>query len=756
MTSNPVKQNGRAILRATIFALTLAGTFPRLGAQIATNVRMPANVRGAQAIEALADRLPDVARAHGLDPQRLATMLRTQPSLGVDVEGRLTFACDGLAVRPGAAPRDAITPSSSFAQIAAGTAVDVFQLHSLPGATRVIYLDFTGHTTSGTIWNSSFTGGATIVSAPFDLDGDSTTFNDAERGAILAIWKRVAEDYAPFLVDVTTQDPGVESLRKTTTGDLAYGIRVVISPTNWYNPSAGGSAYVGSFSWNSDTPAWVFTNQLANDAGYIAEATSHEVGHSMGLNHDGQGGTSPTEYYYGHGDWAPIMGVGYYRGIVQFSRGEYANANNTEDDFAIIATHAPLASDDHGNNLATATVISGAAISDGGTIETRADVDVFRFDTGNGAIAINVVSPSPSPNLLLKAELLNSSGQVLLTSTPSLVNVSFTPTLAAGSYFLRLSALGSGDPLTTGYSSYGSVGNYLITGTLVPTTARQAPVAVASASSVVGTGTLSVNFSGQNSTDADGAITSYAWNFGNGSTASSMNATCLYTAPGTYNAVLTVTDNDGLTGSTTVVITVNAAANQAPVAIISTNQNAGTAPVAIAFSGASSYDPDGSVASYLWNFGDGTTSTAVTPAKTYSTPGNYTVTLRVTDNLGATATATSVVAIAADPNAAVDVRQYALTTSTSSSGTKAAATISIRDRLDRPVADVTVTVQWSGLVTGKVSGKTNIDGQVVIASVRTKKAGTITGTITAVASTSGKYYDSLIYSEPTVRVVSVK
>ncbi|MDP3073286.1 MAG: PKD domain-containing protein [Opitutaceae bacterium] len=734
-----------------------------LWAQPATGVRLPAQARGAAAIEALGDRMPEVARAYGLDAQRLATMLRTQPSLGVDINGLLTFACDGLAVRPGAArqggpahaPGNAITASSSTAQLAAGATVDVFQLHSLPGATRVIYLDFTGHTTSGTIWNSAFTGGATIVSAPFDLDGDPTTFNDAERGSILAIWKRVAEDYAPFLVDVTTQDPGVEALRKTSSGDLAYGIRVVISPTNWYNPNAGGSGYVGSFSWNSDTPTWVFTAQLANNDRYIAEAASHEVGHTMGLNHDGLGGTSPTEYYTGQGDWAPIMGVGYYKGIVQFSKGEYANANNTEDDFAIIATHAPLAVDDHGNNLATATVLSGPTVASGGTIETRADVDVFRFDTGSGAIVLNIVSPSPSPNLLLKAELLNSAGQVLLTSAPSMVNVSFTPTLTAGSYYLRLSSLGTGNPATDGFSSYGSVGNYLITGSLVPTTARQAPVAVASASAVVGTAAFSVNFSGQNCTDADGSITAYRWDFGNGTTSLSMNASCLYTTPGTYNAVLTVTDNDGLTGSAALTITVNAPANQVPVAVISTNQNTGTAPVAIAFSGASSYDPDGTIASYLWNFGDGTTSTAIAPAKTFSTPGNYTVSLSVTDNGGANSTVTTAVAIAADRNTDIDLRQYVLTTATTNGGTGAVATLLVRDRLDRPVAGATVTLQWSGLVSTKVTGKTDANGQVVLSSGRTKKRGSITGTITVVSPPTGRAYDAVIFGEPLARTISV-
>ena len=762
MTSLPKLPSSRLFFRAISLALFATGAVvPVLSGQPVTNFRLPTAANGAGAIAALGSHLPDVARAYGMDAQKLATLFQTQPSLGVDINGVLIFACDGLAVRPNAGrpgnsatPGNAITANSSTAQIAAGAAVDVFQLHSLPGASRVIYLDFDGHTTSGTIWNSSFTGGATIVSAPFDLDGDPTTFNDSERGAILEIWKRVAEDYAPFLVDVTTQDPGLEALRKTTSGDLAYGIRVVISPTNWYNPNAGGSGYVGSFSWNSDTPTWVFTQQLANNARYIAEAASHEVGHTMGLNHDGLGGTSPTEYYGGQGDWAPIMGVGYYKGVVQFSKGEYANSNNQEDDFALIAAHAPLASDDHGNTLATATVLAGPVVADGGTIETRTDTDVFRFDTGNGAIELSIVSPSPSPDLHFKAELLNSAGQVLQTASAISTSVIFTPTLTTGSYFLRISSVGSGDPVTTGYSSYGSVGNYLITGTLVATTALQAPRAVATASTYSGTAPLSVSFSGQASSDVDGVVMAHSWNFGNGNTSPSMNASSVFTSPGTYNVVLTVTDNDGLTGSSALVITVNAPANQAPVAVISTNQNAGTAPVAIAFSGASSYDSDGTISAYLWNFGDGTTSTAAAPAKTYTVPGTYVVSLRVTDNAGATATASVSVTVAADPSTDFDLRLYSLTTSKASSGTSAVATLSVRDRLDRPVGGATVTLQWSGLVATKVSGKTDANGVVVLSSGRTKKRGSITGTVTAIAPPAGRRYDAALFSEPLVRTVT--
>src|SRR5439155_10603702 len=200
-------------------------------------------------------------------------------------------------------------------------------------------------------------------------------------------------DFAPFEVDVTTQDPGVEGLRKTSSGDIYYGIRVVISPTNWYNTGAGGVAYVGSFSWNSDTPVFAFTQQLANGEKYIAEAASHETGHSLGLNHDGL--TDGTAYYSGQGNWAPIMGVGYYKDITQWSKGEYAGANNTEDDLAIMQTYGiPYRADDHGDFIGSATPLVGPNISASGTIETRVDVDMFSFLTGAGTVSFTV-NPGP-------------------------------------------------------------------------------------------------------------------------------------------------------------------------------------------------------------------------------------------------------------------------------------------------------------------------------------------------------------------------
>jgi PKD repeat protein len=735
-----------------VLVLVVVGGSVTARAQPAKKLRLPVPARGNAAISALGAHLPEVARAYGLDAQRLATLLQTQPSLGIDRDGALIFVCEGLAV--GAAGKQGLVTNAAgtdaySASRAADAAVDAFQLHSLPGATRVLFLDFDGHTTSNTHWNNGFTNGAPIVSQPFDQDGNPGTFSAAERAVIRAIWQRVAEDYAPFAIDVTTQDPGAEALRRTSSGDAAYGIRVVISPTNWYNSGAGGVGYLGSFNWNSDTPCFVFTLSLANAEKYIAEAASHEAGHSVGLMHDGVGGNSPSEYYFGHAQWAPIMGASYYKSVTQFSKGEYANATNAEDDFAVIATYAPLASDDHGNTSETATLLTAPTIADGGTIETQSDVDVFRLDIASGAIALSIKSPSAETNLHLKAELLNAGGQVLLVNNSASLFAEFNTTLSAGTYYLRMSGIGAGDPMTNGYSDYGSLGNYVITGTVTATAAKQAPLAVATSSTTSGSAPLTVTFSAQGSTDADGMIVSYAWNLGNGLTSSAMSPSTTYTTAGTFVATLTVTDNDGLTNSATVSIFVNAPANQAPTAVATSNVQSGPAPLTIAFSGSGSFDPDGTIVSYAWDFGDGSSSTAASPIKTYTVSGNYTAKLVVTDNAGATASATIPISVSAVAANDIDVVEYLLLRYGTGDSFSALAIVFVRDRSNQPVIGATVTIRWSGLVEGTMSATTDFAGRVFILSPAGAGSGAITGEITGLTAPAGMRYEPNLFSSPT-------
>jgi len=700
------------------------------------------NSRGEAAIQRLGKNLPDVARAYGMDSAGLEALIRSQRDLWVDRTGRLLFVCEGLVVA------DSI---GSGGQVEGSSAVpnsgDAFKLHSLPGSQRIIYLDFDGHTTSGTSWNSAFNGGASIVSAPFDFDGSPSTFSTSERDRITKIWQRVAEDFAAYSVDVTTEDPGVEALRRSPSTDQAYGVRVVISPTSAWYPNAGGVAYVGSFNYTSDTPCFVFSNNLGpNGEKYVAEAASHEVGHTLGLSHDGQ--TNGTAYYQGQGNWAPIMGVGYYKSITQWSKGEYTLANNTQDDLAIMPSYgASIAADDHGNSLATATVLTGPSIGALGVLETRNDVDLFRFDTGAGAVSFSVTGTSPQPNVDAKLELLSVSGSVIASNDASGLNASISTTLAAGTYYLRIDGVGYGDPVSTGYSDYASIGEYALTGTIVAS-GLVPPVAVASATPNSGTAPLVVSFSSTGSSDADGSIVSYAWDFGNGQTSTAANPSATYTSAGNYTASLTVTDNSGLSGSTSVGITVTAAANVSPIASASGTPSSGTAPLTVAFSSAGSYDPDGSIAGYQWTFGDGSSSGLADPSNTYNSVGSYTATLVVTDNAGATDSSSVSISVGQDANRDIDVNSFTLGIDSARSGKAAVATIRVQSRLNQPVSGAGITVTWSGLVSGTSSGTTDANGEVVLASRRSKKSGTFTGTITSISAPPTYQLNETLFSEP--------
>ncbi len=174
------------------------------------------------------------------------------------------------------------------------------------------------------------------------------------------------------------------------------------------------------------------------------------------------------------------------------------------------------------------------------------------------------------------------------------------------------------------------------------TIANQAPVAVAHASPTSGSAPLIVNFSALDSYDPDGYITSYTWNFGDGTSSSTAALSHKYLQDGHYNAVLTVKDDDGETSSDSILITVLSqdakvtTSNLAPTAIVSASTTSGAAaPLTISFSGLPSYDRDGKIVSYLWDFGDGTKSYKPTPIHTYSVPGTYTAKLIVTDDKGA-------------------------------------------------------------------------------------------------------------------------
>ena len=152
---------------------------------------------------------------------------------------------------------------------------------------------------------------------------------------------------------------------------------------------------------------------------------------------------------------------------------------------------------------------------------------------------------------------------------------------------------------------------------------------------------LVVSFNGSGSSDSDGTVASYAWDFGDGANGTGASPNHTYASAGSYDVVLTVTDNEGGTGAVT--HTVVAVANAKPVAAFTSSVN----NLVVSFNGSGSSDSDGTVASYSWNFGDGQNGTGASPNHTYAAAGTFDVVLTVTDNDGATDSVThSVTAVA--------------------------------------------------------------------------------------------------------------
>ena len=182
--------------------------------------------------------------------------------------------------------------------------------------------------------------------------------------------------------------------------------------------------------------------------------------------------------------------------------------------------------------------------------------------------------------------------------------------------------------------------------------ANQAPTAHVSANPISGAAQLNVTFSGSGSSDPDGTIVSYQWNFGDGASGSGATVSHTYTSAGPFTAVLAVTDNDGATDTASVVISVNEAANQAPTAHVSANPISGTAQLNVTFSGSGSSDPDGTISNYSWSFGDGSGANGMVVDHTYTSAGQYTAVLTVTDNDGAADSASVAITVAAAANQA--------------------------------------------------------------------------------------------------------
>jgi len=335
-------------------------------------------------------------------------------------------------------------------------------MNSYPSAAPTIYLDFDGQTVSGTSWN---------VSGPIFCGASG--LNSTQ---ITEVFNRVAEDYRPFTVNITTDST------KYFSAPANKRMRVIITVTSdWYG-SAGGVAFLNSFNWSDNTPCFVFSALLSYNTKNIAEASSHEAGHTLGLRHQSTYSSScakTSEYNYGVGSgetsWAPIMGAGYSKNLTTWYNGPNSISCATiQKDLDVITSSAngiTYRADDYTSNFNSAPLqtFTNSVFNNSGLIEKNTDADLFKFDIPSlklfqlSAVPFNVGSGNAGSNLDVRVTLYNSS-QTVLNSYFSNTSLSLIidTSLGAGTYYFKIEGTGN-----TYAPNYAILGSYFVQGELL-------------------------------------------------------------------------------------------------------------------------------------------------------------------------------------------------------------------------------------------------------------------------------------------------
>lgn len=327
------------------------------------------------------------------------------------------------------------------------------KLSSLSTASATMFLDFDGQTVNSYAWN----GGTKFICAPSGMTSAQVT----------EIFQRVAEDYRPFNINITTDST------KFLAAPPDRRIRMIVTPTsNWY-PGVGGVSYIGSFTWGDDTPGFIFTDKLLYVPKYIAECCAHEGGHTVGLSHQSSydANCNLTDQYsqgtgVGETGWAPVMGNSYYRNMTGWNNGPtpYGCAN-TQDNLTTITTNNGFGyrTDDFNEVLdASAYNAGNNNFSIDGLITTTTDNDAFKFTLSqNGNIhfeakPFGINNSDTAANLDIRMNLYNSSKVLLNSYNPiDMLNVIRDTMLNAGTYYIMISGVGNENT-----SEYGSLGSY--------------------------------------------------------------------------------------------------------------------------------------------------------------------------------------------------------------------------------------------------------------------------------------------------------
>ena len=338
-----------------------------------------------------------------------------------------------------------------------------YNLNSNPNASPTVLLDFDGQTVTDQFW-TWWNNDSSFYVQP-------STLTTAQ---IIKIFNHIAEDFSPFNVNITTDS--TVYLR----APLTRRTRLIFTPTSSWYGSAGGVAFIESFRWGFDVPCFVFSSSLGNNDKRCAEAGSHEIGHTLGLNHQARYANVGTdscrltaEYNPGLGSLlnaetscAPIMGNSYQRNLSTWNIGiSRTGCTFPQNDFAVITNSlngVTFRSDDHGNTISSGTNVNllGGNFSIGGLIIDSSDLDHFRFNLDvPGRLVINakpyntgkeIIAISPlggvtnyNSNLDIEATLFNGSSQIGKYNPSNLLNASIDTLLNPGTYTLRINTIGN-------------------------------------------------------------------------------------------------------------------------------------------------------------------------------------------------------------------------------------------------------------------------------------------------------------------------
>lgn len=324
---------------------------------------------------------------------------------------------------------------------------DVTKLQSKPGSPYVFYLNHSAV-----------------------MNGD-TPKNNRSKEEMYRVWQCTADQYSMFNLNVTT-DPAIYNAAKNADVLKTGNIKFV-------DQDGRSNACVACF--GTTQAGTLYRNPSNNDYGYgIGMTCAHEMGHQMGMSHDGGSAQSDPEYFFGLPavQWNAIMGNYWYGGnwnnqLFQWSKGEYNTATQKQDDLQIMNVNekVPYMVDDNPSgkkmNISTAGVIG--PLENWGQIEKNTDSDAFTFEVGEAGGKLNLrIDPIEYLRQLdVDAKIVDQSGKTIASSNLQVHRSAEFKDLAltSGKYSLVIQG---GAELTpqTGFSNYSSLGYYAMEGTL--------------------------------------------------------------------------------------------------------------------------------------------------------------------------------------------------------------------------------------------------------------------------------------------------